>query len=533
MTPSDLPSNAPSANPSLSLSPSSSPSPQPSSEPSSVPSLSLSPSSSPSSKPSDNPSTSAAPSVSNAPSISNRPSESMFPSSSPTLSMIPSSSPSSYPSVSNAPSLMPSITNVPGCSGLNDGLTNYCINPTFTEQNIPLTNLDNKGSYINAQPLNLCQGHCEIDDNCNPGLVCMAQDSNGNVDGCTGTSPNEGWKYCTYPSLTLRSVIDTGADSSLSINDVRDSFLRIHNEGKLQVFSKENGLLWDSVDGKKDGFEVCTENNCGFNTEFDVSITTARDIIFAGDYNHVDFATDIKESIDGGLSVTTTSIKVKGTTSKAYEFVTPLQVNSTLFMKFNYTVVDGAKAFALCFDDGITKRVENDGRVLSKCAAIGGSSVSDVLSTSVSLDENIQSTSQNVTVVEFGLSNLFPSQIGKLRYIGILQVMNDNVFTDSFSLIEEPKFFYKENVQENPQRRLDQTANSICVCNSTELASTLAPGLHHTCQAEGDFCTSAKNILTEITKNENDPCLTASECRSGICGDEPNKVCLSEVRGIS
>lgn len=507
MTPSDLPSNAPSANPSLSLSPSSSPS----------------------SQPSDIPSTSAAPSASNAPSISNRPSESMFPSSSPSLSMIPSSSPSSYPSVSNAPSLMPSITNVPGCTGLNDGITNYCIDPAITEQNIPLTNLD-YDSFQSGVIVSLCQGHCEQDSNCRDGLVCMAQDSNGNIDGCVGTSTEEGWKYCTYPSL--RSVIDSGADSSLSINDVRDSFLRIHNEGKLQVFSKENGLIWDSVNGTKDGFEVCTENNCGFNSDFDVSITTARDIIFAGDYNHVDFATDIEESIDGGLSVTTSSVKVKGTTSKAYEFVTPLHVNSTLYMNFTYTVVDGAKAFALCFDDGITKRVEGDGRVLSKCAAIGGSSITDVLSTSVSLDENIQSTSQNETVVEFGLSNLFPSQIGKLRYIGILQVMNDNVFTDSFSLIEEPKFFYKENVQENPQRRLDQTANSICVCNSTELASTLAPGLHHTCQAEGDFCTSAKNVLTEITKNENDPCLTASECRSGICGDGTNNVCLSEVRGI-
>lgn len=526
MTPSDLPSDVPSAIPSLSLSPSSLPSSQPSSEPSSMPSLSQDPSSLPSSQPSDNLSTSAAPSVSNAPSISNRPSESMFPSSSPSLSSSPSSNPSSYPSVSNEPSLMPSITNVPGCSGLNDGITNYCINPTFTEQNVPLTNLDSKGSYINAQPLNLCQGHCENDINCSEGLVCMAQDSNGNVDGCVGTSPNEGWKYCTYPSL--RSVINSGADSSLSINDVNDSFLRITNEGKLQVFSKEDGLLWDSINGTKTEFEECETGSefCGFNSDFDVSITTARDIIFAGDYNHVDFATDIEESIDGGLSVTTSSIKVKGTTSKAYEFVTPLHVNSTLYMNFTYTVVDGAKAFALCFDDGITKRVERDGRVLSKCAAIGGSSITDVLSTSVSLDDSIQSTSQNQTVVEFGLSNLFPSQTGKLRYLGILQVMNDNVFTDSFSLIEEPKFFYKGNAR----RRLDQTANNLCVCSSSELASTLAPGLHHTCQAEGDFCTSAKNILTEITKNENDPCLTASECRSGICRDG---VCSSEVRKIS
>lgn len=416
---------------------------------------------------------------------------------------------------------MPSITNVPGCSGLNDGITNYCINPTFSEQNIPLSTLDKWWYFFYAQPLNLCQGHCASDVNCKKGLVCKAQDSNGNVDGCTGTSPKEGWKYCAYPSL--RNVIDNGADSSISMNDIRDSFLRIDNNGMLKVFSKEKGLIWDSVHGKKNELVKCEENNCGFDTEFDISITTARDVIFAGGYSHVDFATDIEESIDAGLSVTRNSIKVKGTTSRAYEFVTPLHANSTLFMKFKYQVVDGAKGFALCFDDGITKRVEFDGRVLSKCAALGGSSMSDVLITSYSLDASIKSTRQNMTEVEVEMSNLFPSRIGKIRYLGIVQVMNDNVFTDSFSVIEEPQFFYKENTQ----RRLDSTANKVCVCKSNELAATLQPGLHHTCQSSGDFCTSAKIILSETTKNEDDSCSTAFECRSGICR---NKVCVSEVR---
>lgn len=423
----------------------------------------------------------------------------------------------------------PSPTNIPGCSGFNYGETNYCVDPTITEHRIePLNNLATKSGYLKLRrPLELCEGHCEVDTNCRNGLICKEQDSNGSVEGCFGASPKEGWKYCTYPSL---AVIDN-TNSDLSLRSISDSFLRIDNSGVLKLYSKGNGLIWDSNGGVTSQLVPC-ESSCEFDESYDISIATARDIIFAGSYSHVDYAIDVEESSDSGLFVTSNSIQVKGTISEAYEFLSPLHVDSSTSISFKFGIADGVKGFALCVDDGIKKRVQSDGRVLSHCLALGGSSISEVLTTYATVEDmggTILSPDQNTTEVEFELSRLFPSRIGKIKYLGILQVMNDNFFTDdSYSLIQDISFIYNSDTN----RGLNQVSNDMCVCKSDELAATIEPGLHHSCKAVGDFCTSAKNILSEITKNEKEPCSTHSECRSGICGDGTNKVCSSEVRAL-
>lgn len=503
------------------------------SEPSIQPSLTPSnvsssiPSSEPSDIPSDIPTLSAIPSVGPSDTPSDVPSDT--PSNSPSISSGPTSSPSDLPSVSNAPSSQPSNTNVPGCVGLNDGSTNYCISAdAFDDDDFPqnkeLLNIGTtKNEYLSrTSPLSLCEGHCEFNANCGPGLICQEQDSQGKVKGCSGISSNEGWKYCTYPALARNQ-----SNGSININSVLDSFLRIDDTGVLKVYSKSQGLIWDSMNGVKKIFPTqCTSTNCGFDPDHDISITTTRDIVFAGKYDRADLVNEIVESDDSGLSVSSQSIKVKGTISKAYELVSPLRVTATSEISFHYELGDGVLALGLCADDRTTPNVPGDGRVTSSCLALGGTSISEVFTSYFEpKEEEIVQISGNSTEVKIKLSKMFPSQKGRLMYLGIIQVLQENFHTDSYSFIDTLQFLEAGG----GRRKLQGSKSDICICDSTELASTLTPGLHHTCKTNDDFCTSASNILTEITRNENESCSSSSECRSGVC-DEVAKVCKSTVR---
>ena len=494
------------------------PSIQPSLAPSDV--SSSIPSAEPSNAPSDVPSLSAIPSVG----PSNAPSEvpSDTPSNHPSTSSGPTSSPSEFPSLSNAPSSQPSNTNVPGCVGLNDGSTNYCISADAfdgDDRNKELLNIGTtKNEYLSrTSPLSLCEGHCESDTNCGPGLICQVQDSQGKVKGCSGISSNEGWKYCTYPALEKHQ-----SNGGIDINSVTDSFLRIDGTGDtalLKVYSKSQGLIWDSKNGVQKELSECNIDNCGFDKEYDISITTTRDIVFAGNYDRADLVNEIVESTDSGLSVSSKSIRVKGTISKAYEFVSPLRVTAGSEISFRYELGDGVVALGLCADDRTTPKVPGDGRVTSSCLALGGTSIGEVFTSYFEPKEEEIVVSGNSTEVKVKLSKMFPSQKGRLMYLGIIQVLQENFLTDSYSYIEEVKFLEASG----------GSKSDFCICDSTKLASTLTPGLHHTCKTNDDFCTSARNILTEITRNENESCSSSSECRSGVC-DDVTKVCKSTVR---
>ena len=518
--PSDNPSDVRSYHPSASSIPSDAPSNAPSDSPSGVPSLSAIPSVGPTDTPSNSPSD--------------------IPSNSPTTSLGPSSTPSTIPSISNIPSSQPSMTNIPGCVGLNDGITNYCVSPDAFDafyasenssfpQNKEILNIGtSKIEYTSrSSPLSLCEGHCEIDNNCGPGLICKEQ-SQGKIEGCSDFSSNvrAGWKYCTYPALT-----ENKSSQNISIDSVNDSFLRIHDTGVLQVYSKSQGLIWDSEEGVSKTFPCkvgCTDNkfneDYGFNEDYDLSVTTARDIVFAGDYIHADFVNKIVESSNSGLSVTENSIKVKGSISKAYEFVSPLRVTASRKISFHYKLGDGVVALGLCADDGVKPSVSDNGRVKSTCLALGGTNVEEVFASHLSPSvEEIITKSENSTEVEIDLHKMFPSQTKELRYLGIIQVLQENFLTDSFSFIFNSTFLPSQD-----SKKLNQ---DLCVCDSTELAATLTPGLHHTCKSQDDFCTSASNILRQITRNENESCSSNLDCRSGVC-DEEEKVCKSTVRSI-
>ncbi|CAJ1965677.1 unnamed protein product [Cylindrotheca closterium] len=91
---------------------------------------------------------------------------------------------------------------VPGCSGgLDDAsLSDYCIRPSSSPA-VPLNLVGNNGIPASAFPLGLCQGDCDDDSNCEPGLVCFQRDSNVAVPGCSGGLDDASLSdYCIRPS---------------------------------------------------------------------------------------------------------------------------------------------------------------------------------------------------------------------------------------------------------------------------------------------------------------------------------------------
>ena len=230
---------------------------------------------------------------------------------------------------------------------------------------------------------------------------------------------------------------------------------------------------------------------------------------------------DPVESVESGLHVTTSSITVYGTTSKAYEFAAPVDVDFNSMVSFNVTLGNGVQALTLCVDDDIKANSGVDGRVESTCLALGGSAIDEILDDYLS-PETIGSVGVK-TAVTFQLWQMFSSRNSPIKYLGIIQVVNENDVSVTESKIEDV-LFYKDI--EESTRRLS-TGSDLCTCGPDELASTTKPGLHHHCVYEGDFCSPAEDKLLEIQKNENDYCSSHSECRSGLC---ENDKCTSKVR---
>jgi hypothetical protein len=80
---------------------------------------------------------------------------------------------------------------VPGCTGLRPLFANFCIVPPPGQ----LVILENNGG--DAFPLGECEGACETDSDCGPGLFCFSRDDNSirSVPGCSGTG-SPGTDYC-------------------------------------------------------------------------------------------------------------------------------------------------------------------------------------------------------------------------------------------------------------------------------------------------------------------------------------------------
>ena len=102
-------------------------------------------------------------------------------------------------------------TPVPGCAG--SGLSNYdyCVKtpspppaqPSLppTQPNAPMLPIapltDGGGSYCTAQnPCSACNGDCDSDTDCGPGLICFQRSGYTPVPGCSGAGRNN-YDYCS------------------------------------------------------------------------------------------------------------------------------------------------------------------------------------------------------------------------------------------------------------------------------------------------------------------------------------------------
>jgi hypothetical protein len=139
------------------------------------------PSTGPSTEPSTGPSTepSTAPSASQSP--SGIPTKSLAPSTSPTESIVPSVA----PTVSNAPSTSASPTTI--------------LIPLVDYGDLPPSD---------KIPMTLCEGDCDDDSDCLPGLVCLQRDAGDDIPGCQGDLSSDS-DFCVK-SDTLAPLVDYG-----------------------------------------------------------------------------------------------------------------------------------------------------------------------------------------------------------------------------------------------------------------------------------------------------------------------------------
>ena len=68
---------------------------------------------------------------------------------------------------------------------------------------IPLQHIGNNGEPSSAFPLGECQGDCDNDGDCAPGLVCFQRDDDTPIPGCTGETENTlPGDFCYNPNPT-------------------------------------------------------------------------------------------------------------------------------------------------------------------------------------------------------------------------------------------------------------------------------------------------------------------------------------------
>jgi hypothetical protein len=83
---------------------------------------------------------------------------------------------------------------VPGCSGAGKRYQDYCVYPEL-----------NSIGVTPSQTLQVCEGDCDRDSDCAPGLKCFERDALEPVPGCRGTGINN-YDYCVYPELNSIAV---------------------------------------------------------------------------------------------------------------------------------------------------------------------------------------------------------------------------------------------------------------------------------------------------------------------------------------
>jgi len=198
-------------------------------------------------------------------------------------------------------------------------------------------------------------------------------------------------------------------------------------------------------------------------------------------------------------------------------------------ISFNVALGNGIEALAICMDDGLTPRFENENRAETTCLAIGGSTIETVLQ-----NPRLLSTGQDGQI-DYSLMDLFPTRsTSVIKYIGFVQVIsNDGSIATSPSIVENISFYdFVNDDGQDISRRL----NTAVKCPAGELAATMKAGLQDALQP-GDFCVPSKIMLSQIELNEGDLCEVNNDCRSGLCeidcaGSGPcgSNICKSKVR---
>lgn len=430
------------------------------------------------------------------------------------------------------PSSSPSMNPIPGCSGRNDG-GNYCIAPLSPETDSEIPALDSSASWsahLGKVLLELCQGDCDIDSHCAEGLVCFERNDLSPIPGCTGIG-TEGMDYCAFPELIKKSTID-----SISNNG---AFLRVADEGIVKVYDEfGTTLIWSSEND-----EVNKVVDQEFFDEYtDISIALEKLMYFAGPYAHLTIDIEFSNAEDAGLHIKDNLVEVHSSTSLAYKLLAPYPVTALSTISFTVTLGSEIKALAICIDDGVTKRVQGDGRAASSCLALGGSAIvetfgKDILHLGVlgegvgELEDAILEGENVVQVrdleqdpalamyplqtgtveVKRKLKDLFPSKTSTVQYIAFVQII-DEVVASSPSIITNINLF-EEQITLNTRR-----LSTSSTCQKGQLAAADKAGLHNTKNdLLNDFCVPSDKILQQITKNENDFCTIDNDCRSGLC----------------
>ena len=94
-----------------------------------------------------------------------------------------------------------------------------------------LEEVGNNGEPADVFPLGQCQGDCDNDDECQPGLVCMQRDGGEVVPGCEGVD-NNGADYCYLPTTSeeTEEVATEEPTTSSPVSSPPTTFSPISNE---------------------------------------------------------------------------------------------------------------------------------------------------------------------------------------------------------------------------------------------------------------------------------------------------------------
>jgi len=115
-------------------------------------------------------------------------------------------------------------TPVPGCTGEGQNSKDYCYDPN--PPGLPqLKSRGNNGSPGDAFPLGNCEGDCDRDKDCRPGLKCFQRNDETPVPGCAGAG-KRGEDYCYFPDLSASTRMLQAPDA-----DDRKELMRVGNNG--------------------------------------------------------------------------------------------------------------------------------------------------------------------------------------------------------------------------------------------------------------------------------------------------------------